>query len=103
MSSRTAIEIVEVMANFSVPCAKVANIGEVIADPQLRHREQIIEIEHAEAGKIPMQGFVTRLSETDLSVRHPIPMAGQHTEEVLAQWIDYGPDEVADLKSNNVV
>ena len=103
MCSRTAKEIVEVMAKFSVPCAKVADIGEVISDPQLRYREQIIEIEHAKAGKIPMQGFVTRLSETDLSVRHPIPMAGQHTEEVLAQWIDYGPDEVADLKSNNVV
>ena len=103
MCSRTANQIVEVMAKFSVPCAKVADIGEVISDPQLRYRKQIIEVEHAEAGKVPMQGFVTRLSETDLSIRHPIPTAGQHTEEVLAQWIEYDPDEVADLKSGNVV
>ena len=50
-----------------------------------------------------MQGFVTRLSETDLSVRHPVPMAGQHTEEVLSEWIGYDRDDVAHLKSNNLV
>jgi crotonobetainyl-CoA:carnitine CoA-transferase CaiB-like acyl-CoA transferase len=91
------------MAKFSVPCAKVAEIADVIADPQLRHRGQIIEIEHAEAGKIPMHGFVTRLSETDLSVRHPIPTAGQHTAEILSEWIDYDRDQVAALQSDSVV
>ena len=103
MYSRTAKEVVEIMAKFSVPCAKVAEICDVVSDPQLRYREQIIEIEHAVAGKIPMQGFVTRLSETDLSVRHPVPMAGQHTEEVLSEWIGYDRDDVAHLKSNNLV
>ena len=103
MRSRTASEVVEIMAKFSVPCAKVAEIADVIADPQLRHRGQIIEIEHAEAGKIPMHGFVTRLSETDLSVRHPIPTAGQHTAEILSEWIDYDRDQVAALQSDSVV
>ena len=103
MGSRTANEVVEIMAKFSVPCAKVAEIADVVADPQLRHRGQIIEIEHAEAGKIPMHGFVTRLSETDLSVRHPIPTAGQHTAEILSEWIDYDREEVAALQSDSVV
>ena len=102
MGSRTANEVVEIMAKFSVPCAKVAEIADVVADPQLRHRGQIIEIEHAEAGKIPMHGFGTRLSETDLSVRHPIPTAGQHTAEILSEWIDYDREEVAALQSDSV-
>ena len=103
MCVRTADEIVETMARFSVPCAKVAEIADVIDDPQLRHRGQIIEIEHPEAGKIPMHGFATRLSDTDLSVRYPVPTAGQHTSEILNDWIDYDHDRVAALKVDGVV
>ena len=103
MCVRTADEIVETMARFSVPCAKVAEISDVIDDPQLRHRGQIIEIEHPVAGKIPMHGFVARLSDTDLSVRYPIPTVGQHTEEILNEWIDYDHDRVVALKADDVV
>ena len=103
MCVRTADEIVEIMAKFSVPCAKVAEISDVIDDPQLRHRGQIIEIEHPVAGKIPMHGFVARLSDTDLSVRYPIPTVGQHTEEILNEWIDYDHDRVVALKADDVV
>jgi len=103
MCVRTADEIVETMARFSVPCAKVAEISDVIDDPQLRHRGQIIEIEHPEAGKIPMHGFATRLSDTDLSARYPVPTAGQHTSEILNDWIDYDHDRVVALKADDVV
>ena len=103
MRARTATEIVEIMAEHGIPCAKVVGISEVIDDPQLRYRKQIIDVEHAQAGTIPMQGFVTRLSDTDLSIRHPIPTAGQHTTEVLRDWINYDNNEVEELKSKEIV
>ncbi len=103
MLLRTASEIVEIMAQHSVPCAKVVKISEVVEDPQLRHRKQIIEIEHPQAGKIPMHGFVTRLSDNDLSIRHSVPMVGQHTAEVLEDWIGYDNEVVKTLKNKQVV
>ena len=81
----------------------MAEIADVIDDPQLRHRGQIIEIEHPEAGKIPMHGFIARLSDTDLSVRSPVPTAGQHTEEILNEWIEYDHDRVVALKADDVI
>jgi hypothetical protein len=33
----------------------------------------------------------------------PAPLAGQHSEAVLADWLDLGPDEIATLMASGVV
>ena len=48
---RTAHEIVLLIEQAGVPCAKVACISDVVTNPQLRHRNQIVELDVPAMGK----------------------------------------------------
>ena len=98
-----AEDIVEAMAQARVPCGKVADIAEVIANPQLRHRGQIVDVEHPTIGIVPMQGYVTKLSDTPASIRRRAPGAGEHSAEILAEWLGYGEAETQALSEAGVI
>lgn len=86
-----------------VPCTKVATIDEVVTNPQLLHREQIVEIDHPVAGKVNTAGVTMKLSDTPLTIRRPPPTLGQHTAEVLEQWLGHSEVAIKDLMDEGVV
>lgn len=69
-----------------VPCGLVQDVGEALSDPQVLHREMVVDVEHPGHGTVRMLGFPVKLSETPCRMRHPAPDHGAHTEEVLAEW-----------------
>lgn len=83
----TAEEVVAALRQQEVPCGQVASITDVANNPQLHHRGQIVTIDDPVCGEITMQGVTIRLSETPLSIRSPMPEVGQHTHEVLHDWL----------------
>jgi crotonobetainyl-CoA:carnitine CoA-transferase CaiB-like acyl-CoA transferase len=86
-----ADDVVAEMERVGVPCAKVATIADVLANPQLRHRDQIVEMLHPQAGRFVMHGRTVRLSDHDAARHRPAPMLGQHTAEVLEEWLQESP------------
>jgi CoA:oxalate CoA-transferase len=103
VENKTADEVVRLVREAGLPCAKVASIDEVVANPQLRHRGMIAEVDHPTAGRVPMQGLHTHFSETPKQIRYPSPLLGQHNEEVYGRWLGLSPTEVAKLKAEGVI
>jgi len=60
-------------------------LDEAVADPHMRAREMLVELEDPEFGKVQQVGIAPKLSETPGSVRTLAPSAGAHTEEVLRE------------------
>ena len=81
-----ADELTERLAAAQVPAGKVRAVAEVLDDPQLRHRGQIVEVEHP-GGRAPMQGFVARFSATPQTIRRGAPAPGADSTAVLADWL----------------
>jgi crotonobetainyl-CoA:carnitine CoA-transferase CaiB-like acyl-CoA transferase len=102
-ATKTAEEIVAVVRGAGLPCAKVASIDEVVANPQVRHRGMLVEVEHPTAGKVPMQGLNIHFSDTPKQIRRPPPLLGQHNEEIYGRWLGLAPSEVARLKADGVI
>jgi crotonobetainyl-CoA:carnitine CoA-transferase CaiB-like acyl-CoA transferase len=44
-----------------------------------------------------------KYSETPGEIRRPPPLLGEHTSEVLAETLRYGPDEITELREAGVV
>ncbi|HUI17920.1 MAG TPA: CoA transferase [Alphaproteobacteria bacterium] len=68
-----------------IPAGPVVTHAELFADPQLRAREGVVEVEHPSAGRMATLGVPIKLSETPGKVRRPAPRLGEHTAEVLAE------------------
>jgi len=100
---RTTEEVLATAALAEVPCAKVATVADVVASPQLRHRQQIVEIDHPTIGKLPMHGLTIKFAATPGSIDRPAPSIGEHTGEVLREWLGYTADEIASLRESGCV
>lgn len=83
--SLSATQLLEVLQAASIACAKVASVADLVDLPHLAHREQILEMHHPKAGKVPMQGFTVRFGDSPMQLRHPPPMLGQHTGHILEE------------------
>lgn len=103
IKEHTADEIIEITEKAGITCAKVETIAGVVKNPQLAYRKKIIEIEHPKMGKVPMQGFPFGFSDTELEVRYPAPMLGQHSAEVLKEWLGFDDQRIDELRAKNII
>lgn len=84
---RSTREWIDVLETVGVPCGPINSIAEVFADPQVQARGMQIRVSHSQAGEIPLVASPLRLSETPVRYRRAPPGLGEHTEEVLAEWL----------------
>jgi formyl-CoA transferase len=100
--TRTKHEAMRLLAEAGVPCGAVQDTGEVLADPQLKAREMIVDVDYPARGTYQTVGCPVKMSESPVSVTRP-PLLGEHTAEVLGALCGVDPDEVKRLREAGVV
>ena len=86
-----------------VPAAPILSVDRVLADPQVRHRRMVVELEHPRHGTLPTLGTPIKLDgalETPLALPARL---GEHTESVLRDLLKYPAERVAALRREGVV
>ena len=101
--SKPREEWLTLLEAHGVPAGAVNDISEAVADPQLRHRGMIVEVEDPLAGTIPMPANPIRLSATPVNGYAPPPRLGEHTEEVLIGLAGLTREQVEALRERGVV
>jgi crotonobetainyl-CoA:carnitine CoA-transferase CaiB-like acyl-CoA transferase len=84
-----------------VPVGLVNNIAEALADPQVAHRDMLVEIPHRLNTSFKMIGSPMKLSETPVQYHRAPPLLGQDTQTILAQFCDQ--TEIEQLQSDGVI
>jgi crotonobetainyl-CoA:carnitine CoA-transferase CaiB-like acyl-CoA transferase len=82
---RPADEWVDALLAAGVPAAPIYNYAEALGSEQAKARNMVLEIDHPVEGAVKVLGFPVKLSATPQQVRHPAPLLGQHTQEVLGE------------------
>ena len=100
--TKTRDEWFELLIHNDVPAGKVYTPDEVFSDPQVLHRQMVIEVEHPTLGKIKQVGIAPKLSGTPGKVRSLSPLPGEHTDEIL-QELGYKREEIENLRQEGVV
>jgi crotonobetainyl-CoA:carnitine CoA-transferase CaiB-like acyl-CoA transferase len=103
MKGKTRAEWAEAISKGGVPCGPVKNIGEITSDPQVLHREMVIEMEHATTGTLKMMGIPVKLSDTPGEVKLPPPLLGEHTDEILGDLLGHSDEIIGELRDKNVI
>jgi formyl-CoA transferase len=99
---RTKHEVREILAGAGVPCGAVLDSAEVLADPHMRERGMIVDLEHPRRGRYPMPANPVRMSESPTEVTRA-PLLGEHNAEVYGKLLGYGPDDLAALRRDGVI
>jgi len=94
----TSAELLGELQAIGVPSAKVASVSDVIDNAHLVHRGQILNMDHPKAGTVPMQGFSVQFGESPMRLRYPPPLLGEHTDDILAQWLAMTPERIIELR-----
>ena len=100
---RTTREWVALLESAGVPCGPINRLDEVFADEQVRSRGMRIEMPHPDAGRAPLVANPIRLSDSPVTYRLAPPLLGQHTDEVLAEWLKLDRPAIGALRKDDVI
>ena len=84
---RRTHEWIAVLEDAGVPCGPINRLDEVFADAQVRARGLRVEMEHRAGGGVPLVANPIRLSASPVAYRRAPPALGEHTAEVLGEWL----------------
>ena len=87
---------------IGVPVAPVRTIPEVAKDPHLWEREMLVKMDDPIAGEMYVPGVTVKMSRTP-GHAGPVPMPGQHTDEVLGRLLGYDKTALDELRRGGVI
>jgi len=100
--AHTKHEALEAFGSAGVPAGAVLDSLEVLNDPHLKARNMIVDMTHPQRGDIALPGSPIKMSESPTDYT-PAPLLGQHTGEVLSEWLGYEESQVEQLRHQGIV
>jgi crotonobetainyl-CoA:carnitine CoA-transferase CaiB-like acyl-CoA transferase len=82
-----------------IPCAPVNRFSQALADPQVRHRNMVVELQHPGGKSTHGPGNPIKLSRTNEESFSAAPAIGQDTDHVLSGILGYDASRIAELKN----
>lgn len=101
MKTRTSQEWLEELRQAGIPCGPVNSVDVVALDPQLEHRQMLIDIDVPGLGPTRVINCPINLSRTPARVQRSCPGLGEHTQELLSSLLGMTVDEIAKVASGS--
>ncbi len=102
--TRNAVEWIEMIEANGVPCGLINDMKNVFEDKQVQARNMLVEVEDDIAGTIMIAGNPMKMSSIpEDSHRDPVPKLGEHTFELLKQYLGYNQEKLDQLKKDGVI
>lgn len=99
---RTRADWLAALDAAKVPCGPINDLADVFADPQVLERGMRVAVPHPLSDQLELVASPMKLSDTPVTLRHPPPLLGQHTDVVLAE-LGLSAEEVAALRTQHVI
>ena len=76
---------------------------QIVESEHIASREMLVDIEHPIAGKVKIPGLPVKFSHTPSKIKKGSPALGEHTREVLADYLGYDAKTIDKLQKSNVI
>jgi crotonobetainyl-CoA:carnitine CoA-transferase CaiB-like acyl-CoA transferase len=102
IAQRSRDEVVRSFTEAGAAVAPVYSAADLVEDPQVRHREMLVEVDDPDLGTLLQHNVLFRMSATPGGIRSTGRGHGADTDEVLGA-LGYDPESVAELRRRGVV
>jgi formyl-CoA transferase len=99
---RSKHEVMRLLGEAGVPSGACQDTAEVLADPHLRAREMIVDVDYPTRGTYQTVGCPIKLSDSPADITRP-PMLGEHTDDVLSALCGVGPEALKRLRAKGAI
>jgi crotonobetainyl-CoA:carnitine CoA-transferase CaiB-like acyl-CoA transferase len=103
ISKMHAHELLEALHARGVPAGPVNTIGEAFEDPFVEARGTVQRFIRDDGIEVPSVAYPGKFSETPADYRRRPPFLGEHTREVLQEWLGLEASNLDDLKAGGVI
>lgn len=85
--NRTVAEWLSEMDRRGVPCAPINSFPDILSDPHVQAMDLIKPLVLPNKAQTRTVGFPVKMTDYSFSVYRPPPMLGEHTDEVVSDWL----------------
>ena len=103
LATRRAREWLALLEAAGVPSGPINDLGQVFADPQVRHRGMRVAAPHGAAREVTMVANPIKFSRTPVAHDRAPPLLGEHTEEVLGELLGIDAAAARGLRERGVI
>ena len=94
--------LIDELVRAGVPCSRVNDYRQIFDDPQMVHRNIVVEVDHPAAGPTRMVRNPLLFDADGPTITRPAPMLGQHTAELM-QELGYAIGEIGNLAAAGII
>ena len=102
-ATRTTADWLARLQAHGVPATPIQAVDEVLADPQVRHRGMVVDLEHPKHGRLPTLGTPVKLDGALGLTPAPPPGLGEHTDDVLRGLLEYPGARIDALRREGAI
>jgi crotonobetainyl-CoA:carnitine CoA-transferase CaiB-like acyl-CoA transferase len=93
----------EAFAASGIPAGPINDIGEVLGNAHAQERRLVRYLENNAGDQVPTVANPVSFAETPVRYDRAPPLLGEHTEEVLREWLGYSAEMIAELRSDAAI
>jgi len=103
LTQRHSADWLRELTEADVPCSPIDDLGQVFTSPYATECGLVRNLDHAYSDKLPTVANPVRLSVSPVSYERAPPLLGEHTNEVLIDWLGYSDAAIERLEKAGTI
>lgn len=99
----TTAHWLDTFTKAGIPAGPINDIGEVLSNEHARDRQLVRHLENGAGDSVPTVSNPVSFGETPVTYSSAPPLLGEHTDEVLREWLGYSAEAIAELRSASAI
>jgi len=96
-------ELIDELRKLGIPIGNVNTVKQALASQQTQAKNMVLNIQHQKIGSFKTLGTPLRMHGTPSSIRYAPPLLGEHTDEILSEYLHLNTEDLSKLKNKKVI
>lgn len=103
LSGNTTAHWLNVFSASRIPSGPINDIGEALGDAYANERQLVRHLDSAAGDSVPTVANPVDFGNTPVQYEKAPPLLGEHTDEVLREWLGYSAGQIEELRVGSVI